>query len=505
MTTPNNMPNMPRQTFAVAPDAVYAAMLQMIDFSASFDMVQHDDSAHTITFSTPGTAGLFTAKVFNGADGASSVVELTVPLDAGNTGQQTIGQFYKELADQISAQTAQMGAPTTVLASQTETPTQTMPLGNVPTQNDANSQGTHAAKPNKFKAFITDANTGKLSKMAVTALVLSCIYLLYGFIALASHAPIAVSIVFGVIVAVFDVLAFLKTQPGKKHGRMQTCIATVITVIALVLSIIGGAGESGQSSYCEKGFSWPTSGAAADIPSMKKNRGYISSDSSDGVRIYACGVSLEEFNAYTEQLKKKGFNQDYDKWSTGFSANNTAGGRVHVSYNKSDKRMSVDYDTAEYVQRLNSEKEESESSSPSATETNDADKQAEEQKKAEEEKKKAEEEQKKQEEEQKKVQEEEAQKEAESQNQNSSSGVSKEVKDAMDSYESYMNKYCDFMKKYQDDGSPASMLNDYLKMMNEYTEMTKKINDMDQASWTEADMQYYLEVMNSVNTKLAQI
>ncbi|MUH59684.1 actin [Bifidobacterium sp. GSD1FS] len=68
-----------------------------------------------------------------------------------------------------------------------------------------------------------------------------------------------------------------------------------------------------------------------------------------------------------------------------------------------------------------------------------------------------------------------------------------------------MNKYCDFMKKYQDDGSPASMLNDYLKMMNEYTEMTKKINDMDQASWTEADMQYYLEVMNRVNTKLAQI
>lgn len=75
----------------------------------------------------------------------------------------------------------------------------------------------------------------------------------------------------------------------------------------------------------------------------------------------------------------------------------------------------------------------------------------------------------------------------------------------MDSYESFMNKYCDFMEKYTADGAPTSMLADYLKMMNEYSEMTKKLDDMDQSAWTDADMQYYLEVMNRVNQRLASV
>ena len=75
----------------------------------------------------------------------------------------------------------------------------------------------------------------------------------------------------------------------------------------------------------------------------------------------------------------------------------------------------------------------------------------------------------------------------------------------MDSYESFMNKYCDFMEKYTADGAPTSMLTDYLKMMSEYSETTKKLDDMDQSTWTDTDMQYYLEVMNRVNQRLASV
>ena len=75
----------------------------------------------------------------------------------------------------------------------------------------------------------------------------------------------------------------------------------------------------------------------------------------------------------------------------------------------------------------------------------------------------------------------------------------------MDSYESFMNKYCDFMEKYTADDAPTSMLSDYLKMMSEYSETTKKLDDMDQSTWTDADMQYYLEVMNRVNQRLASV
>lgn len=68
-----------------------------------------------------------------------------------------------------------------------------------------------------------------------------------------------------------------------------------------------------------------------------------------------------------------------------------------------------------------------------------------------------------------------------------------------------MNKYCDFMTKYNSSSDQASMMTDYLKMLNDYTETTKKLDAMDQSSWNEADMQYYLEVMNRVNTRLAQV
>lgn len=49
------------------------------------------------------------------------------------------------------------------------------------------------------------------------------------------------------------------------------------------------------------------------------------------------------------------------------------------------------------------------------------------------------------------------------------------------------------------------MLTDYLSMLKEYNDMTKKIDDMDQSSWSDADTQYYLEVMNRVNQRLASI
>ena len=193
----------------------------------------------------------------------------------------------------------------------------------------------------------------------------------------------------------------------------------------------------------------------------------------------ACDVTASDFEDYVNELRGKGFTVGLAKSSDTFTAENAAGDKVMVMHNPKEDTMSISIESKEDADQEAQRKAEEEAA-----------KQAEEQKKAEEAQKKAEE---------------EAKKQQEAQNQAQSGGVTPAVKEAMDSYESFMNKYCDFMEKYTADGAPTSMLTDYLKMMSEYSETTKKLDDMDQSTWTDTDMQYYLEVMNRVNQRLASV
>ncbi len=86
-----------------------------------------------------------------------------------------------------------------------------------------------------------------------------------------------------------------------------------------------------------------------------------------------------------------------------------------------------------------------------------------------------------------------------------SDGVTAEFKEMMDGYESIMNKYCDFMEKYSSSSNTTSMLADYAKITAEYTEWSGKVAAVDQSSLSEADLAYYLEVMNRVNQRLAEV
>lgn len=518
MSTPNPTPQPGRQTYMAPVADVYAAMVQMLGFNASFDLVHQDEQSHAVTFSAPNLNGLFTAKVVPGETAASSAVEMTTPIDAGETAQQLVVKFYKDLGDQLMAQTAVQAtsAQTTVMSTPTQ---QTEVVPPVPAANtapatpygDQAAQGeyaSHGASANKFAAMLTDNNPGKTSKMAIVALAVAAAFLIFGFVALGVHPPIALCIIFAVIAAVLCVVAYLKTQPGKEHGRLFTAIAAGATVIGLVLSLVGAAGgkqesqpsaaaspsssasssasSSSKESRCQS-FSWPASGAAAKIPAPKATKAMDVYEFAASYSLTACDVTASDFEDYVNELRGKGFTVGLAKSSDTFTAENAAGDKVMVMHNPKEDTMSISIESKEDADQEAQRKAEEEAA-----------KQAEEQKKAEEERKR-------QEEEQKRIQEEEAKKQQEAQNQTQSGGVTPAVKEAMDSYESFMNKYCDFMEKYTADGAPTSMLSDYLKMMSEYSETTKKLDDMDQSTWTDADMQYYLEVMNRVNQRLASV
>lgn len=507
------------QIYMASVESTYAAMEQMLQFSAVLDVVSRNADERTVTFSVPGINGLFTAKVVEGDAAGSSKVTVTAPIDGGDKAQESVAKFYKDLGDQLMVQGTVQSAPeqTSVFDAQNQ-PTQTFQAP-VPAAAGNGGNPTQGTK-NKFVAMLTDTNTGKTSVMAIAAAVVSAVFLIFGFVSLGMHPPVVVGIIFAVVAAVLCGLAYTKTQPGREHGRRLTVIAAAAAVVALLLSVIGGATGSASSSSSTapinedcKPLEFPRDGISAKLPEIKKITGRISYEYSDHMSMRVCGMSTNAYDNYLTEVKKAGFTVDYEKGSHSYQALNNDGDKIRLYYDGDDQRLSIEIESASYLEeqekeRAEYEKEQKEKEEKETAEQQKADeaakKKAEEQKQAEEERKKAEEEQKRAEEEQKKAQEEEAGKQQE-QNQAQSGGVTPAVKEAMDSYESYMNKYCDFMEKYNKEGAPASMLTDYLSMLKEYNGMTKKIDDMDQSSWSDADTQYYLEVMNRVNQRLASI
>ena len=86
-----------------------------------------------------------------------------------------------------------------------------------------------------------------------------------------------------------------------------------------------------------------------------------------------------------------------------------------------------------------------------------------------------------------------------------SSGIRPEFKEMVDSYEKFMNEYIDFMNRYYTSGNALGMMSDYLKYVESYTELVSKIDAVDESELTMEELTYYLETINRVNQRLAEI
>ena len=308
-------------------ESTYAAMEQMLQFSAVLDVVSRNADERTVTFSVPGINGLFTAKVAEGDAAGSSKVTVTAPIDGGDKAQESVAKFYKDLGDQLMVQGTVQSAPeqTSVFDAQNQ-PTQTFQAP-VPAAAGNGGNPTQGTK-NKFVAMLTDTNTGKTSVMAIAAAVVSAVFLIFGFVSLGMHPPVVVGIIFAVVAAVLCALAYTKTQPGREHGRMLTVVAAGVTVVALTLSLVGAAGgskshgsmkEASSSSspsssdddpFC-KPISWPSAGVGAKAPKPNSLKGYVWNDDADYVNIKLCDVDDAAYTDYLNKVKDSGFVEDY--------------------------------------------------------------------------------------------------------------------------------------------------------------------------------------------------
>lgn len=84
-------------------------------------------------------------------------------------------------------------------------------------------------------------------------------------------------------------------------------------------------------------------------------------------------------------------------------------------------------------------------------------------------------------------------------------GMRKDFKEAMDSYEAFMNEYVEFIKKYQSNPNDAKLLADYAKYMSKYADMCDKFDKWESQDLNATEQAYYIDVQARVSKKLLEV
>ncbi len=195
-------------------------------------------------------------------------------------------------------------------------------------------------------------------------------------------------------------------------------------------------------------INWPLSEAGMLLPIPKSNIGRIENEDADGFRIYVSEMTKDDYADYVIECQEAGFDVDYDKDDTSYSAKHDDGFELYLSY----EGFNVVYIRIDRIE----EKENIETT----TKPTEAD----------------------------------------------TDGIRPEFQEAMDSYEEFMGKYVEFMKKYaESDGSDLSLMADYMLFISDYEEAMEEFDKWDEDEMSDEEMKYYIEVQARVLKKLDEI
>ena len=87
-------------------------------------------------------------------------------------------------------------------------------------------------------------------------------------------------------------------------------------------------------------------------------------------------------------------------------------------------------------------------------------------------------------------------------NDEESDGVDPELKKFLDSYEAFMDEYIEFLVKYNENPNDITLIANYATMQLKYAEFAEATEKYDVDEMSDADRDYYLEVIGRVNKKL---
>ncbi len=248
-------------------------------------------------------------------------------------------------------------------------------------------------------------------------------------------------------------------------------LLTLAVVLFLLGSAASGCSKSNSgfddieiSSVTEdfKEFKWPTSGLAAMLPAPESSYGEISTESSNSFYVYVGNTTMEQYDAYVEACREKGFTVDYEKSRTWFHADNEAAYHLSLNYNEEESYMTIDLDAP----KSSSSSSQSAASSSSAADQSTRPAGA---------------------------------------GDEPVDGIRPSFKEAVDSYEAFFDEYCAFMEKYSASPGSPGMLADYAKFMSQYSETMGKLDAIGEEEMSSQELQYYTDAMARINEKLASV
>lgn len=197
-------------------------------------------------------------------------------------------------------------------------------------------------------------------------------------------------------------------------------------------------------------FVWPTTGIATEIPVPTSNLCKVTSDTSKSFGVIVGNTPIESYNEYVKSCMEKGFDIDYIKNEESYSAKNSEGFRLNVSY-VGCNRIEILIQTP----KENDVIQDAEVTSIEEETYTDV--------------------------------------------------LREEFKTAMDSYEEFMCEYVDFMKEYQENPDDMSLLVAYADYMKDYTEFVEDFEKWEDEEMNAAETAYYIDVQTRVNKKLLEI
>lgn len=246
----------------------------------------------------------------------------------------------------------------------------------------------------------------------------------------------------------------------------------IIAAIVLLFVIIGisnsckdQARENARNQELQAVLNWPTTGLATKLPTPKSTTGKIVIDSVDTFSVDVSNITKDDFKAYIEACKGKGFVEDYYASDARYDAKDKEGYDLSLYYD--DKKQVMDI-------HLNSPKDETKNTETKKIETEKATEATKE-------------------------------KPTETAKSDNAGTVTPSFKELMDSYEEFVKEYVDFMKRYADSDDITGMLTEYQEYITKLQEWEKKVEDYKSNDLTLADLDYYAQVNERILKMLYEV
>ena len=137
----------------------------------------------------------------------------------------------------------------------------------------------------------------------------------------------------------------IKTRIPNLRQVLQTIPFFLIILFLIFMGMNGGVDRN-------EAFFWPDSGLSSKIPVPESEYGHIYRDSSEMFDCCVYHYSSEQFNDYKKACREMGFDQEQTDYYNGWTAFDSDGDKLELSYYESGKEMDITLTAAKPMSAL---------------------------------------------------------------------------------------------------------------------------------------------------------